>query len=178
MDRGTFDVEAPRWRGCGGLRASARNRASSLSDEPAGAGATGRERGSTAGGEEDRCWSATISASESPITKGRCSAEIPESWDASLEFGSKGVTTGINCGSTSMDSESVEKDKTDLGLDRLRLRRRCTKVTIPITAKMAAIPPMMPPTIAPTFLFRCFGDGKSNVAPFTFIVCAGTLRGC
>jgi hypothetical protein len=72
--------------------------------------------------------------------------------------------------------ESVEKDKMDLGLDRLRFRRGCTKVTIPITAKMAATPPMVPPTIAPTFLFRCFGDGKFVIAPFTFIVCAGTLR--
>ena len=73
--------------------------------------------------------------------------------------------------------ESVEEDNTDLGLDRFPLRRRCTKVTIPITAKVAATPHIVPPIIAPTCLFRCFGDGKSVfvVTPFTFIVCAGTL---
>jgi hypothetical protein len=74
--------------------------------------------------------------------------------------------------------ESDEKDKIDLGLDRLHLRRRCMKVTTPITAKMAATPPMVPPAIAPGFLFRCFGDGKfvSTDTTFTFIGCAGTLR--
>ena len=65
--------------------------------------------------------------------------------------------------------ESVEKDKIDLGLGRLR--RRCTKVTIPITAKMAETPPMVALTIPPTLPFRCFSDGKFIVAPFTFIVC-------
>ena len=170
------DVETPGWGDCGKLRASVRNRANSLADKPTGIGATGGESGSIASGdagEEDRRWSATISASGSPMTRGCCSARIPESWVTSEEFGSKGVT--IKCGSAFM--ESVEYDKIDLGLDRLRLRRRCTKVTHPIT-KMAAIPPMVPPTIAPASLFRCFGDGKSVVtdAPFAFIVCAGILR--
>jgi hypothetical protein len=78
----------------------------------------------------------------------------------------------IICGPAS--TESV--DKIDLGLERLHLRRRCTKVTIPITAKMAATPPMEPPTIAPMFLFCFLGDGKFVVVPLTVIVLLEALR--
>jgi hypothetical protein len=67
----------------------------------------------------------------------------------------------------------VEEDKTDLGLDRLRFRRRCTKVTIPITAKMA--PLMAPPTIASVFLL-CFLGDKKFVVVLAFIVRTGTLQ--
>ena len=52
VEREESDVERS-WDSCE-LRASARNRAISLLDKPAGMGTTGRERGSTAGGEEDR----------------------------------------------------------------------------------------------------------------------------
>ena len=93
----------------------------------------------------------SISASGSPITKGHSSALIPESWGAS-EYGSKGVTIIREPEST----ESV--DKIDLGLERLHLRRRRTKATIPITAKTT--PLMIPPTIAPVFLLCFLEDGK------------------
>jgi hypothetical protein len=75
----------------------------------------------------------------------------------------------ITCGSVSM--ESVEKDKIDLGLDRLRPNRRCAKRLIPIRAKMATAPPMMPPAIA--VMFRFLGDGSGALG---IIGCAGTLR--
>jgi hypothetical protein len=158
VEKDAFDLEARRLRVVGELGASARNSASSLSDKPDGTNPSGGKSGDTVGREEDRLWSAIISASGSSITKGCCSAE--KSWFASGEFGSKGVT--IICGPASM--KSIEKDRIDLGLDRssfrLRFLLRCTKVTIPITAKMAAAtPPMVPPIIAP-LLFRFFGDGE------------------
>ena len=169
MDWDAFDVETSRRRGCGDLRASERNRAISLSDNPTGTGATGRKSGSTVGREEgDEYWSAIISASEFPIKKGCCSAEFPESSATSEEFGSKGVT--IKCGPKSMTS--FEEDRIDLGLDRLHFRRRFTKVTIPITAKMAAkTPPIVPPTIAPTL-----GERVVAAVPSKVIVLLGTLR--
>jgi len=74
-----------------------------------------------------------------------------------------------------MESGSaVEKDKMDLGLARFRLHRRCAKRAIPIRAKMATAPPMMPPTIAAIVRFLC--DGGLFVAGLEFIVCTGTLR--
>jgi len=141
-----FDAET---RGCGELRASARNRAISLSDKP--------------------------TALESLIKSccsGGSSAEIPGSRVAPEELRLKGVTT-IICGPSSIESESFE---IGLGLNRLRFRWRCTKVTIPITAKMA---PMVPPTIAPTFLFSFFGDGELVVSagPPAVIVLLGALEG-
>jgi len=144
VDRDIFNAET--W-GCGRLRASARNRAISLSDKPTTFGS---------------------------LVKNHCCAEVPGSSVARKEFGSKGVTI---CGSASMESFELGP-----GLDRLRLRRRFTKVRIPITAKMAATPPaMVPPTIAPIFLFRVFfflGGDKLVVAavPLTAIVLIGTLR--
>ncbi len=75
----------------------------------------------------------------------------------------KGVT--IICRPASQ--VSVEDDKIELGLDRLRFRRRCMKVTIPITAKMALA---TSPIIAPSFLFRFPGDGKFVIVPLGFIV--------
>ena len=111
-------------------------------------GATGRERGSTAGGVEDRerRWRATISASGSSVTKDGWSVETPESWVASNEFGSKGVTFSSGSAST----KSVER-----GLVLARLRRSRTKTTTPMTARMAPALPRMPPTIAPVFRFPC-----------------------
>jgi len=169
MDCDTFDVEPPRRWGCGELRASERNRAISLSDKPTGTGTTGRELGP--GDGEDRYWSGTISASEFPIIKGCCSAEILESWIVSEEFGSKGVTI-------KREPKSMEpfEDKIDVGLD-LHLRRRFTKVTIQITAMMAARParpPMVPPTIAPTSL--SFASRAVPSLPWTVIVLLATLR--
>jgi hypothetical protein len=71
--------------------------------------------------------------------------------------------------------ESVE-DKTDLGLVALaRLRRRCAKVTTPITATMAATPPMMPPTIAPMGRFLPDG-GVLGSTPLAFIGSTEALR--
>jgi hypothetical protein len=166
VERDKFDVEAL-WDCCE-LRVSARNRAISLLVKPVGIGATGRERGSTVGGVKDRRWRATISASGSSVTKG-WSIEIPESWVASKEFGSKGVTFVSGPAPTKL----VEKDKMVVGL--ARLRRRCTKATIPITARMAPAPPMMPPTIAPMFRLPCV-VGFSTV-PLAFIVSTGALRG-
>jgi hypothetical protein len=169
VDRDKFDVE---WLwDCCKLRASARIRAISLLVKPAGMGATGRERGSTAGGVEDRerRRRATISASGSSVTKGSWSVETPESWVASKEFGSKGVTFV----SEPAFPKSVEKGKVDLGLARLRRSR--TKATVPITARIAPAPPMMPPTIAPVFCFLC-GVGVLVVS-LAFIVSTGALRG-
>jgi hypothetical protein len=166
VDRDEFDVE---WLwDCCELRTSARNRAISLPVMPAGMGATGRERGSTAGGVEDReiRRRATISASGSSVTKGWSSVEIPESWVASKEFGSKGVTFVSGPAPT----KSVETDKIRLGL--ARLRRSCTKTAIPITARMAPAPPRMPPTIAP--MFRFLGLLLVTVA---FIGSTGALQG-
>jgi hypothetical protein len=116
VDKDGFDVEARRMGDGGELRASTRNRARSLSDKPTGTtrNPSCGKSGDTVGSEEDRRRSAIISASGSPITEGCCSAEILESRVASEEFGSKGVT--IICGPASM--KSIEKDKTDLGLDR------------------------------------------------------------
>lgn len=76
-----------------------------------------------------------------------------------------------------MELESaVEKDKIDLGLARLRLHRRCTKRAVPIRAKMATAPPMMPPAIAAIVArFLCDG-GVLVVALLALIVCTGTLR--
>jgi hypothetical protein len=156
-----FAAETWKLWGCGELRTSARNRAISLSVKPTGTGGPCRKSGTTAGGEEDGRWSVTIATPGSPIAKGCCSVEIPKSWFASKEYGSKGVT--IICGPAY--TESVEK--IDLGLERLHLRRRSTKVTIPITAKMAATPPI----IAPISLFCVLGD-RSFVA---LIVCTGAL---
>ena len=75
----------------------------------------------------------------------------------------------------------------DLGLSRLRLRLRRTKVVMPSTAKTAATPPITPLTIAPMFPFRtrCDGDDGddgdddgfvSPGSPLAFIIWAGTLR--
>ena len=58
-------------------------------------------------------------------------------------------------------------------MEPVGLFRRSTNVTIPITVKTAATPPMMPPTIAPTFLFRVPCD---FVLLGTIIVLIGTLR--
>ena len=69
---------------------------------------------------------------------------------------------------------SVEKDKIDLGLARLRLRRRCTKRAIPIRAKMTTAAPMIPPAISA--LVRFLPDVGLVVALLAFIVCAETLR--
>jgi len=125
------------------------------------------------GGEKDRWRRAIISASVVSDTNGCCSGGIPEPWIASGKSGSKGVT--IICGPASM--KSFEEDKIDLGLDRLHFLRRCMKVTIPITEKTAAIPPMVPPTIVPIFWFRFGGNGKFvfDAVPFAFIVCVGAL---
>ncbi len=115
VDRDTFAVEG--LRDCSELRISARNCAISLSDNPAGMGSTGRERGSTTGGSEKfRGWRATISVARSSATNGRGSLEISGSWVASKEFGSKGVTFA----SAPVSTKSVEKDKIDLGFARLR----------------------------------------------------------
>jgi hypothetical protein len=74
-----------------------------------------------------------------------------------------------------MELESaVEKDKIDLGLARLRPHRRRTKRAIPIRAKMATAPLMMPPAIAAIFRFLC--DGGLVVPPLALIVRTGTLR--
>ncbi len=62
---------------------------------------------------------------------------------------------------------SVEKDKIDLGLTRLRLHRRCTKRAIPIRAKMATTPPMVPPAIAA--MFRFLRDGGRTLVVGTNI---------
>ena len=76
-----------------------------------------------------------------------------------------------------MELEStVEKDKIDLGLPRLRPHRRCTKREIPIRAKMATAPPMMPPAIAAMFRFLRDGGGVLVVVALGFIDCTGTLR--
>ncbi len=83
-----------------------------------------------------------------------------------FKFGTKGVT--IPCEPASQ--ESVEEDERDLGL--AHLRRRCTKIAIPIAAKMA--PPMVPPTIAP--MSRFLRDGGILVPPLAFIVSTGALR--
>ena len=104
--------------------------------------------------------------SGSPNTKGCCSGKFPKSWFASEEFGSKGVT--IICGPG--NTESVEK--IDLGL---RLRLCCTKVAIPIKEKTATTPAIIPPEIAPVFLFRSLGDGKFEFVQLGFIVCTGAL---
>jgi hypothetical protein len=66
----------------------------------------------------------------------------------------------------------MESDKIDLGLTRLR--RRCTKTAIPITAHTAAAPPMIPPTIAGVFIFLC-GD-FDFASPLAFMLSTGTLR--
>jgi hypothetical protein len=168
VDPNTFDVE--RLRDCSELRISARNRAISLSDNPAGMGSTGRECGSMGGGKEFRGWRATISVAGSSTTNGRGSLEISESWVASKEFRSKGVTFA----SAPVSTKSVDKGKIDLGL--ARLRRHSTKATIPISAKMAPEPPIVPPTIAPMFRFLC-NDGFVGVLPLAFIVSTGALRG-
>ena len=127
-------------------------------DKPTGIGATGRE--STKGGVEDRPWVATISASRSPDT--------PESWVVSEGIKLKGVA--ITWGVSSVESESI-----DLGLICLR-RRRCTKITIPITKDMAAAPPMMPPAIAGPFDFWCDDDLDFVVGTLAFMLSIGTLR--
>jgi hypothetical protein len=76
-----------------------------------------------------------------------------------------------------MELEStVEEDKIDIGLARLRLQRRCTKRAIPIRAQMATTPPMMPPAIAAVVRFLRDGGRPLVVAPLTFIVCTGTLQ--
>jgi hypothetical protein len=166
VDRDKSDVE--RFWGCCELRASARNRAISLLVKPVGMGATGRERGSTVGGVEDRerRWRATISASGSSVTKDRWSVETPESWVASKEFGLKGVTFASGPAST----KSVEKALVLAGLRRSR-----TKTTIPMTARVAPAPPRMPPTIAPMFRFPC-GVGILVPVAVAFIVSTGALQ--
>jgi hypothetical protein len=166
VDRDKFDVEFVSVGDCCELRVSARIRAISLLVKPAGIGTTGRERGTAAGGAEDRRWRATISADGSSVTKGCWPVEIPESSVSSREFGSKGVTFV----SEPASSKSGLKGRiVDLGL--ARLRRSCTKAEIPITARMAPAPPMMPPTIAPMFRFLC------GVGLLAFIVSTGALRG-
>ena len=70
---------------------------------------------------------------------------------------------------------SVEKDKMDLGLARLRPHRRCATRATPIRAKMATAPPMMPPTIGATFRFLRDGGGFLVVGPLKFIVCGVSL---
>ena len=108
----------------------------------------------------------------SSVTKDRWSVETPESWVASKEFGSKGVT--FDCGPAS--TESVEKDKIDLGL--ARLLRSCTKITVPIAVRIAPAPPRVPPTIAPTFRFPGgVGSPLGVVVPVAFIVSTGALQG-
>lgn len=175
MDVGSdiFTASAETWKswGSGELKASERNRAISLSVNPTGTGATGCGSGSTAGNEEDRRWCTNIAASGSPILNGCCSAKISECW--SKEFGSKGDT--IICGPASM--ESVEN--IDLGLERLNIRRRFKKATIPITTKMAATPPIVLPTIVPMFQFRFLEDGFvfGVFVPSRVIVYIGMLRG-
>jgi hypothetical protein len=76
-----------------------------------------------------------------------------------------------------MELEStVEKDKIDIGLARLRLHRRCTKRAIPIRAQMTITPPMMPPAITAMVRFLRDGAGPLVVAPLRFIVCTGALQ--
>jgi hypothetical protein len=77
VDKDAFDVETRRGLAVGGdLGTSARNSASSLPDKPDGTNPSAGKSGDTAGSEEDRLWSAIISASGSPITKGCCSADF------------------------------------------------------------------------------------------------------
>jgi hypothetical protein len=185
----TFGDESVLWDSLGEppplASASARSRATSFPDKPAGImGAAGRERRCAAAGvgPEDRRWRATISPSASPAAiNGRCSLrdEFIESWvvisSEEYEFGSKGVTT--TCGSASMELESaVEKDRIDLGLARLRPHRRRAKRAIPISAKMATAPPTMPMAIPAMFRFLGDRGGFVVVVPLAFIFCTATLR--
>ena len=68
----------------------------------------------------------------------------------------------------------MELDKIDLCLARLRVRRRCTKAAIPITAHTATALPTTAPTIAGAFFFLC---GEFDFAsPLAFMLSTGTLR--
>jgi hypothetical protein len=147
---GTSNVESLGLSGCCEVRASARICASSLSDKPTGADVTGRENGERIGSKEDRWRRAIVSALSSSVTTGnsRCSVVIPEFRVASVDLGP------LHLGS------------------RPRLRR--TMVTIPITAKMAPAPPMVPPTIAP--IFRFLSGVGASVVPLAFIGSTGALR--
>ena len=62
MDKDGFDLETRTLSGSGELGASARNRASSLSDKPTGTDPSGGKSGDTVCNQEDRRWSASISA--------------------------------------------------------------------------------------------------------------------
>ena len=114
----------------------------------------------------------TIPVSGLSSTKGCCSGGTPASRGSSGEFklGLEGVT--IACGPASR--ESVGENKTDLGLSHLR--RRCKKITTPITAKIAATPHMIPPTIAPMSCFLPDGRLPVRSTPLAFIVSTGALR--
>jgi hypothetical protein len=68
----------------------------------------------------------------------------------------------------------MELDKIDLCLARLRVRRRCTKAVIPITAHTAKALPTTAPTIAGAFIFLC-GD-FDFASPLAFMLSTGTLR--
>ena len=93
-----------------------RNRAISLSDKPTD-GLIGRKIGRTIVGVEDGWRKATVSAGPS-VTNGCCSV-VPVSWVPSEKSGSKGVTIILALA----------------WMELVGLSRRCTKVTIPITAK-------------------------------------------
>ena len=121
-----------------------RIRASCLSDRPGGTGATGRERGSTGAGVEDRlCGSGA--ASVSVCSDSNCCRSVQVSdpcWVRGM--GLKGVIVADGPPST---KDVENEDWTDLRLPSLRRRRK--KTTTPITMSTAATPPMAPPTIAP-----------------------------
>jgi hypothetical protein len=113
----------------------------------------------------------TIPVSGLSSTKGCCSGGTPASRGSSGEYKLRSEGVSNACGPASR--ESVGEDKTDLGLSHLR--RRCKKITTPITAKIAATPHMIPPTIAP--MSRFLPDGRLRVrSPLAFIVSTGALR--
>ena len=137
-------------------------RAISLLDTPAGMCAAGGAR-ARLGCKEDSPWKPTISASGSPDTNG--SMEVPDSRAASENIGLKGVT--IAC-----KPFFVELDK----IDPSRLRRRCTKATIPITHMTPPPPPMIPPTIAGVLEFSCDDDLVFDTTPLAVMLNTGTLQ--
>jgi hypothetical protein len=149
-----------------------RIRASCLSDKPGGTGGTGRKRGSTGAGVEDRmCGSGE--ASVSVDSDNNCCRSLQESdlwWVGYRGIESKGVITDGPRSTRGVENE----DWTDLRLRSLSLRRR-SKTRAPIAMSTAATPAIAPPMIAPVF-GRLVGVKLSPIGLAFIVVKTGALQ--